>query len=181
VRHFNEPGHVHELTFSCYLRQPLLTRDAWRTLLSRGIAAATEKLGFDLLAFVYMPEHVHLLVCPRSATAAVERFLYAVKRPFSFRVKRDLMAASDPLLNKLTVIERPGKQAFRFWQEGAGFDRNLTEPEAVLAVIDYMHANPVKRGLCESPDQWPWSSWGHYHAPDRAPPAGLPLVCRFSG
>ncbi len=27
VRHFDEPGHVHELTFSCYERRPLLVDD----------------------------------------------------------------------------------------------------------------------------------------------------------
>ena len=30
VRHYNEPGHCHELTFSCYRRMPLLTNDDWR-------------------------------------------------------------------------------------------------------------------------------------------------------
>ena len=127
-----------------------------------------------------MPEHLHLLVRPRSAAAKVERFLYAVKRPFSFRVKQDLTAAGEPLLNQLTVVERPGKQTFRFWQEGPGHDRNLIEPEAVLAVIDYIHSNPVKRGLCESPEAWRWSSWRYYHAPG-LPTPGLPTVHRFSG
>ena len=25
-----------------------------------------------------------------------------------------------------------------------------------------MHRNPVKRGLVELPEQWPWSSFRHY-------------------
>jgi putative transposase len=25
-----------------------------------------------------------------------------------------------------------------------------------------MHRNPVVRGLCDSPEQWPWSSFRHY-------------------
>ena len=32
VRHFHEPGDLHELTFSCDQRMPILTNDVWRTL-----------------------------------------------------------------------------------------------------------------------------------------------------
>ena len=64
VKHFHEPGDLHELTFSCYHRIPLLTNDTWRKLLSESIDVAGEKHRFRLLAFVYMPEHVHLLVHP---------------------------------------------------------------------------------------------------------------------
>jgi hypothetical protein len=28
--------------------------------------------------------------------------------------------------------------------------------------LNYMHANPVKRGLVDHPRDWPWSSWGFY-------------------
>jgi hypothetical protein len=28
--------------------------------------------------------------------------------------------------------------------------------------LRYMHRNPVKRGLVEKPEQWPWSSFRHY-------------------
>ena len=34
-----------------------------------------------------------------------------------------------------------------FWQSGGGFDRNVNEPRALMAMIDYIHLNPVRRGL----------------------------------
>jgi putative transposase len=176
VRHFNELGHVHELTFSCYHRLPLLTNDHWKKLFSQSIDAGIQKQGFQLVAFVYMPEHVHLLVFPAAPTAQIERLLYAIKRPFSFRVKQDLLAKHDPLLERLTVRERPGKMAFRFWQEGPGYDRNLTTPEAVRDSMEYIHWNPVKRGLCTTPGEWKWSSWRHYNLPHELPDADLPLI-----
>ena len=40
VRHFHEAGHLHELTFSCYRRMPLLTNDSWRERLARCVEAA---------------------------------------------------------------------------------------------------------------------------------------------
>jgi REP-associated tyrosine transposase len=62
VRHFHEPGDLHELTFSCFHRKQLLISDAWRSQLARSIDRAGELQRFELIAFVFMPEHVHLLV-----------------------------------------------------------------------------------------------------------------------
>ena len=60
-----------------------------------------------------------------------------------------MMRGVDALLDRLTIRERPGKQAFRFWQEGSGYDRNLSSPKLIESVIDYIHFNPVRRELCE--------------------------------
>lgn len=27
-----------------------------------------------------------------------------------------------------------------------------------MSMIDYIHMNPVRRGFCEAPDEWKWSS-----------------------
>ena len=61
-------------------------------------------------------------------------------------------------MEQLTVRERPGKFCFRFWQEGPGFDRNIFTPQAIEASINYIHENPVKRGLCKRAVDWKWSS-----------------------
>ncbi|HEX4130717.1 MAG TPA: hypothetical protein VHZ24_11800 [Pirellulales bacterium] len=67
-------------------------------------------------------------------------------------------------MKQLTIPERPGKDAFRFWQEGGGYDRNLTTSKAAYSVIDYLHLNPVRRGLVEHPRQWKWSSFRYYES-----------------
>ncbi|MEI8382674.1 MAG: hypothetical protein WCJ09_21260 [Planctomycetota bacterium] len=46
IRHFHEPGDLHELTFSCYRRMPLLTNDAWRKLLCESVDQAAERWNF---------------------------------------------------------------------------------------------------------------------------------------
>jgi putative transposase len=46
----------------------------------------------------------------------------------------------------------------RFWQPGDGYDRNITSSEVMRAVIDYFHANPVRRGLVARAEDWEWSS-----------------------
>jgi len=179
VRHYNEPGAFHELTFSCYRRMPLLTNDVWRGMLSHSIDRAIEGHHFRLVAFVYMPEHVHLLVLPEDETALVENLLRAIKRPYSYRIKELLRQSGDPLLRKLTIRQRPGVTTFRYWQEGPGYDRNITEPKTLLHAIDYIHANPVRRGLVEAALDWRWSSIHHYAGAEPPDDPLLPTVHRL--
>lgn len=162
VKHYHEPGHLHEFTFSCYRRMPLLTNDDWRKRLAKCISEANQESAFELVAFVFMPEHVHLLAYPLSDKPEIGRYLARIKQPFSKQIKSILIDANSPLLEKLTVRERPGKNCFRFWQEGPGFDRNLYSPDAIAASIDYIHNNPVARGLCRRAVDWKWSSARYY-------------------
>jgi len=162
VRHYDDPRDVHELTFSCFDRRPLLNSESARQHLAECIEIACVEQGFCLTAFVFMPEHVHLLVFPSSSTCGVSRLLAAIKRPCSVRIKDDLVARDEATLRSLTVRERPGKYSFRFWQEGSGYDRNLTNAASVLAAIDYIHLNPVRRNLCNRAIDWCWSSARFY-------------------
>ena len=113
---------------------------------------------YQLTAFVYMPEHIHLLVFPGSKASTIDALLKAIKRPYSFRIKRLLQQSNSPLQELLTIRQRPGVQTFRYWQEGPGYDRNLDNYESTLATIDYIHRNPVRRGLAARSIDWQWSS-----------------------
>lgn len=183
IKHFHEPGDVHELTFSCYRRMPLLTNDKWQALLARFLDQAVQEMQFRLVAFVFMPEHVHLLVYPQTAVPQLDGLLAKIKQPFSSAIRKLLEESQAPLLQRLTLQERPGKQVFRYWQEGPGYDRNLQTPQAILSAIDYLHRNPVRRKLCERAVDWKWSSARHYlgnhghRDPDLPEIHGLPPEC----
>ena len=176
VTHFHEPGQYHELTLSCFRRLPLLTGDVCRRLLSHSIEQTMDRHHYRLVAFVYLPTHVHLLTFSEAAASRIDQLLRAIKRPFSFRVKQHLEANGSQLLSLLTVRQRPGVMTFRFWQEGPGYDRNLTRPEAILAVIDYIHNNPVRRGLCQRVVEWRWSSARYYHTEGEEQDSALPRI-----
>ena len=158
IRHIDDQGEIHLLTFSCYKRQQILGDDWRREQLSLSIERALENHGWRLAAFVYMPEHVHLLVFPVKTDTRIDKLLFAMKRPFSYRAKQRLAETADPLLQELTIRQRPGKSTFRFWQEGPGYDRNIRTEKVLLASIDYIHLNPVRRGLVEHPTDYRWSS-----------------------
>jgi len=176
VKHYDHPGHVRALTFSCYQRRPLLTNDLWRRTLSTFIGRAVERHRYGVAALVYMPEHVHLIVWPKEEATVISKLLTDIKRPFSSQIKRLLAEAESPLLQQLTIQQRPGVSTFRFWQEGPGYDRNLTDPRTTLAAIDYVHLNPVRRGLVKRATDWPWSSARWYLDPSSPQKEELPTI-----
>jgi putative transposase len=176
IKHYHEPGDLHEFTISCYRRMKLLTNDTWRGYLARSIDAAGEQYRFQLVAFVFMPEHVHLLTFPLEEKPDIAGYLNTLKRPVSVDVKRDLERTGSPLLARLTVQERPGKSAFRFWQEGPGYDRNLQTTSAVQSAIDYIHLNPVRRRLVTRARLWKWSSARFYESDGTELDVDLPRI-----
>lgn len=165
VRHYEVFGQARMFTFSCYQRRPLLMDERARRLLAHALTrplSQSPRQGWTLMGFVFMPEHVHLVLLPRSRECNAPALLSAVKRPMSYRYKQLLIAAGDPRLEELTVRERPGKTAFRFWQEGPGHDANLDGDDGIRRALAYVHHNPVKRGLCTGPGDWAWSSARQY-------------------
>lgn len=178
AQRYNVPGHAHELTFSTYRRRPILLHDDRSRIVCGAIRRACRRLQFDVLAFVLMPEHLHLIVRPDGKGCDVSALLYAIKRPSSHHIKVTLRHSDDPLLEQLTVRERPGKFCFRFWQEGGGYDRNLRTREAARHAVGYVHRNPVRRGLCASESKWAWSSCRQYVEPGCDVPQWMPRVRR---
>jgi putative transposase len=153
----NTPGHAHELTFSCYQRFPFLKAERTCQWLADAIDAARAKHSFDLWAFVFMPEHVHLIVRPREAEYAMPRIVAGIKLPVARRAIHFLEETKSPWLEKIT--RQRGQHTDRlFWQSGGGYDRNITCGKTLLQMIDYLHNNPVRRGLVERAADWKWSS-----------------------
>ncbi len=84
-------------------------------------------------------------------------FLQAVKVPVARKAIRHLKDHASDWLTRLTVPE--GRRVrHRFWQPGGGYDRNITSIETLRAMIEYIHANPVRRGLVARAEDWEWSS-----------------------
>ncbi len=161
-KRYNDPGHCHGLTFTCFQRQPLLSRDRSRQWLVDSIARATKVHDCGVLAYVIMPEHVHLLLLPRRRAYHISRILSAIKLPVARRAVEYIRREAPWFLLRMADIQPNGEIHYRFWQRGGGYDRNLTEPKAIWAQIEYLHANPVRRGLGVRSEQWPWSSAADY-------------------
>ena len=155
----NIPGHLHFYTFSCYRRLPLLTNELWRSWLAEALAHARTKLHYDLWAYVFMPEHVHLLLKPKMESYRISEFMQLVKHPMARRVLNSLRKTNSPLLEQLAVPQLDGSMQYCFWQPGGGYDVNILSVEKAINRATYCHNNPVKRRLVQSQEHWKWSSF----------------------
>ncbi|QDU36848.1 hypothetical protein Mal4_11480 [Maioricimonas rarisocia] len=105
-----------------------------------------------------MPEHVHVLIWPRRHEYSISAILKTLKQSVARVALVHLRDTRSHAMHLLEDRQPNGKVSCRFWQRGGGYDRNLMEPATMLAEIDYIHANPVRRGLCERPIEWACSS-----------------------
>jgi putative transposase len=156
-RRFDTERHPRELTFCCYRRYRFLARERPREWFRQAFEAARSKLGIELWAYVVMPEHVHMLVLPGGQPGQVSSFLKAVKEPVARQAIDYLTTAAPHWLDRLQVREG-SRVRHRFWQPGGGYDRDVTEPSTLRSMIDYIHLNPVRRGLVDRAEDWEWSS-----------------------
>jgi putative transposase len=92
---------------------------------------------YRLSAYVVMSNHVHMLVWPKT---------------FMSRITKSIKGYTARECNKL--LARTGQT---FWQDES-FDHAVRNEEEFYRIKRYIERNPVKAGLVESPDEWPWSS-----------------------
>ena len=174
-RNYNDIGHAHELTFSCYQGLKFLQSERTCQWLAESIEQARAKSRFDLWAYVFMPEHVHLILCPSDHLYDIAKIRRAIKAPVARKAIRAMRTESPEWLARITR-QRGQKTERLFWQSGGGFDRNVVEPATLGKMIDYIHMNPVRKGLVDRPEAWKWSSAASFIGlgkspilPDRVP------------
>ena len=158
---FETLNQVHELTFSVNQRVPLFVDQQCGSIFLQVLDAARNSLGFKLHAYVVMPEHVHLLVHLQQ-NVTVSQFLQRVKQPSATRILRTLRDKQDPILQRLKSNYSQGPVPLRLWLPGGGYDRCVTKPETMHQMVDYIHDNPVRRGLVASPELYALSSASIY-------------------
>jgi putative transposase len=158
LKRYYGKGELHFVTFSCYRRLPFLgSRDAKNQFVEE-LARVRREYGFRLIGYVVMPNHVHLLISePKKATPSI--VLQMLKQRVSRKMrKRNEISSGDQMASEFFV---DGEEARAFWQ-ARFYDFNVYSRGKVTEKLDYMHANPVTRGLVKHPKDWPWSSWSFY-------------------
>jgi len=116
----------------CLLRKPAVGALVEQALLH------FDRERYELHAWVVMPNHVHVLITPMKGNT-LSSILHSWK---SFTAKA---------VNRL--LGRSGA----FWLEEY-FDRSIRDQEHYNRVVEYIHHNPVKAGLCAAAEDWVCSS-----------------------
>jgi putative transposase len=100
-------------------------------------ASAVRKYGWDMHTVCLMTNHYHLVV-----ETAVERMS---------RGMQWLNGAYGQLFNK-----RWARTGHLFGERF--YSKPITDDEQLVETCNYVIWNPVRAGLCDRPDQWPWSA-----------------------
>ncbi len=132
---FRPPG-TYFVTTDCWGGRQVLKGEV-AEIMTDQIVDCREKGHYLLHEFCVLPNHVHVLLTPTDGTT-LEKALQMIKGGSSYRIGRM-------------------HEFLQLWQNGYHDWRCRTEKD-YRGYAEYIRQNPVKAGLVETPDNWPWSS-----------------------
>jgi REP element-mobilizing transposase RayT len=118
---------------ACHLRRPAI---------ADMVAEALRHFHDDyylLDDWVVMPNHVHLIIWPMPN--------FTLSEILKSR-KRHTARQANPIL---------GSTGETFWQPES-YDHWIRNDDEKMRIRNYIRMNPVKAGLCKTPEDWKWSS-----------------------
>jgi len=133
--------HQYFLTFCTHKRARLFTKaDAVEVVLTQ-ISRASAEQHVALIAYCFMPDHVHLLVEGQSDNSDCRRFIARAKQYSGFYYQAAF--------------------GCRLWQQ-YGYEHVLRSEEAAVSVARYILENPVRAGLVVAVQDYPFSGSSLY-------------------
>ncbi|MEW5979975.1 MAG: transposase [Acidobacteriota bacterium] len=111
-------------------------------IIAETIVKERARLGFLLYGYVLMPDHWHALVFPRFPVT-ISDVIQNVKR-----------------ITSLKINHQRGRRG-TLWQHQF-WDRFVRHRKEFAERLDYMHYNPVRKGLVGKPEHWRWSSYNNF-------------------
>jgi REP element-mobilizing transposase RayT len=130
----------------------LLLRDKYKDIVIESMKYLVKNEKVIIYGFVLMNNHIHLLW---QMKAGVKRD--AVQRDF---LKHTAQEIKNDMLDKYLVNAKD--REYQFWERNALSVEIWTE-KVFLQKLKYIHANPVRAGLCNYPLQYKYSSASFYH------------------
>lgn len=104
--------------------------------------------GLEVYAYVFMLNHLHLIV----RSPDVSGFLCDFKK-FTSRKLIENISETEPRILELFKVEK----GYRFWKEDN--QPKIIETEKFWwQKMNYIHNNPVLKGYVTRPEYWRWSS-----------------------
>ena len=169
-RRYFAPGQLQFITSSVYRRRRLFDSLRLRGLFVEVLRQWRQVTGFLLIGWVLMPEHFHLLIKPEPAEST-SAILQELKKRSAQQIIPILSANQQHAWCRamLAGFRLPPTvhcdSYYRVWNRRF-YPYGVYSHEKRLEKLNYMHNNPVKRGLVQSPDEWPWSSYRFYYLND---------------
>jgi putative transposase len=115
--------------------------------LREAVRATKAERPFRIDAWVVLPDHMHAVWTLPERDHDFSTRWSVIKARFTQRVPVENRRASHIRRRERGLWQR------RFWEH------HIRDEEAFAACVRYCWINPVKHGLVEHPEDWPYSSW----------------------
>ena len=136
-------------------RLPVFRTDPIKIITCRAVDRARRSCGFRLLAYVVMPDHLHLLTDSPGAASEVLRYVKGtIAHDVIGYLKRQGYEGS---LRKLRHEEWKRHHRYSLWVHESNVFSIFSE-RVLMQKVNYVHQNPVRAGLAERAVDYPWSS-----------------------
>ena len=162
-RVYDDERHAQFITFSCYKRRKLLDHDRAKKIVIGTLGSQLATHYGLCIGFVIMPEHVHCLVW-FDEPGHLSPFMNHWKDQTSLKIKNLYQRELTQYWSTIDETD-PAWQA-RYYPFNVFTEKKLVEK------LDYMHLNPVRRGLVSRAVDWKWSSARWYL---ERKPVGIPI------
>ena len=150
-KNYGEPGATVFLTTTVHDFVPVFRVPELAVRMQELLLDSCAHYGATLDAFVIMPEHIHF-ICRLSEKTSVDLFMRKLKAYTAKQMLRGIPATLARLFS-----QQRGLNQRSFWQRS--YRSYPIETEGVFRQkLRYLHENPVRRGLCVRPEDYPWSS-----------------------
>ncbi len=144
-------GGTYFITQVTYQRIPWLCRDVGRQALREAILAVKANYPFSIDAIVLLPEHFHCLLTLPSDDSDFSVRLRLIKT----YVTKHYGSALN--INRAVSQSRQKRGEQNLWQRRY-WEHCIRNEQDFATHCDYIHYNPVHHSLCNSPQEWQFSS-----------------------
>jgi len=148
------------LTCSVVHWLPLLAEPRVAILVLESLRFLQDEKRLELYAYVIMDNHLHIIASANDLQKEIANFKSFTARSIIEALKA--MTKTD-WLDELRHFKAKHKKdrEYQFWQEGA-HPEQIRGLEMMKQKVEYIHLNPVRRGLVQNPEDWIYSSAGNY-------------------
>jgi len=147
------------VTTTCNNWLPVLGDQQSMKIVSESLNFVSAKYKADILGYVLMPNHIHLLLF-LGKPDTLSSFMRDFKKFTSTMLYRQLKGSGSELLSELDF--RKDGQKIKIWKDRFD-DFTITQPDTLKTKLNYIHQNPVRKELSETPEAYPYSSARFYN------------------
>lgn len=133
--HATHNHQTYMVTSETWCRRELFHNENWARLLIDTLYHYRGK-AYLLHQFVVMPDHIHVLLTPLTS---LEKAVQFIKGGFSYRAKKELGSNME------------------VWQKGFS-DHRIRDASDYQTHVTYIWENPIRKHLCERPEEYVYSS-----------------------